>query len=149
VLYVFDTSALVKRYHAEPGTDTVLACFTDPHNLLLICNLAIAELIAALQKLSVRGQLPREAVEAARGQLMVDLLSGRLGVMDVERRHVFDAERLIVEYNLSANDAIILACLLDARAQQPVFVCADTRSGLLRAAEACGLSTLNPLSPAA
>jgi predicted nucleic acid-binding protein len=147
VLYFLDTSALVKRYHAEPGTETVLACFNDPHNLLLICNLSIAELIAALQKLLLRGQLSHDAVKAARGQLMLDLLSGRLGVVDVHRRHIFEAESLIVDYNLSANDAIILACLLEARPQQPVFVCADVRSGLLRAAEAHGLSTLNPLSP--
>jgi len=147
VLYFLDTSALVKRYHAEPGTETVLACFNDPHNFLLICNLSIAELIAALHRLARRGQITHNAQEAARGQLMLDLLSGRLGVVDVHRRHIFEAETLILEHDLSANDAIILACLLEARPQQPVFVCADVRSGLLRAAEACGLSTLNPLSP--
>ena len=147
MLYFFDTSALVKRYHAEPGTETVLECFRDPHHFLLICNLSIAELIAVLHRLFLRGQLTREAVYAARGQLMLDLLSGRLGVMDLQRHHIAEAEMLIVEHNLSANDAMILACLLDARAQQPVFVCADARSGFLRAAEACGLSTLNPLSP--
>ena len=147
MLYFFDTSALVKRYHAEPGTVTVLECFHDPHNLLLICNLSLAELIAVLHRLFRRGQLPREAMEAARGQLMLDLLGGRLGVMDMQRHHVFEAEALIVDHHLSANDALILACALEARSQQPVFVCADTRSGLLRAAEACGLSTLNPLSP--
>jgi predicted nucleic acid-binding protein len=148
VLYFFDTSALVKRYHEEPGTQTVVECFRDPHNLLLICNLSIAELIAALHKLERQGRLPHEAVEAARGQLMLDLLSAKLGVVDVQRHHVFEAETLILQHSLSANDAIILACLLEARAQQPVFVCADTRSGLLRAAEAHGLSTLNPLTPA-
>jgi len=148
VLYFLDTSALVKRYHAEVGTATVLECFKDPHHLLLVCNLSLAESIAVLHKLFRRGELTRDGMDAARGQLMLDLLSGRLGVIDVQRRHVFEAETLILDYSLSANDAIILACLLDARAQQPVFVCADTRSGLLRAAEACGLSTLNPLSPA-
>jgi hypothetical protein len=56
VLYFFDTSALVKRYHAEAGTPTVLDCFRDPHHLLLICNLSIAELIAALQRLFRRGE---------------------------------------------------------------------------------------------
>lgn len=147
MLYFLDTSALVKRYHAEPGTDTVLECFADPHNLLLICSLSLAELIAALYKLVRLGRLSRHAVEAARGQLMLDLLSGRIGVIDVQRRHVFEAEELIEGHALSANDAIILACAIEARAQQPVFVCADIRSGLLRAAEACGLSTLNPLSP--
>ena len=147
MLYFFDTSALVKRYHAEEGTPTVLECFHDPHNLSVICNLSITELIAAVQKLFVRGQLTKEAAEAVRGHLMLDLLSGKIDVVDMQRRHVFEAEALIVQHNLSANDATILACALDARDQQPVFVCADVRSGLLRAAEACGLSTLNPLSP--
>jgi predicted nucleic acid-binding protein len=147
VLYFFDTSALVKRYHAEDGTPTILECFRDPHNLILICNLSIAELIAAIQKLFLRGHLTQEAAEAVRGQVMLDLLGGRIDVLDTQRRHIFEAETLIVQHNLSANDAIILACALEMREQEPVFVCADVRSGLLRAAEACGLSTLNPLSP--
>ena len=67
--------------------------------------------------------------------------------MSTAARHVFEAETLILEHHLSANDAIIPACVLDARDQQPVFVCADVHSGLLRAAETSGLSTLNPLSP--
>ena len=55
--------------------------------------------------------------------------------------------RLFAEHALTSHDALILAAALDLRPFEIIFVCADARSGLLRAAEACGLSTLNPLSP--
>ena len=56
---------------------------------------------------------------------------------------------LYFQFHLTAPDAIILATALHMAPHTPVFVCADTNSGLLHAAEGCGLSTLNPLTPPA
>jgi predicted nucleic acid-binding protein len=72
-------------------------------------------------------------------------LTETLAVLARRRRR---AELSDDAFDLSGADAVILACALDLLPDSPIFVCADTRSGLLRAAEARGLSTLNPLSPA-
>ena len=149
MLHVLDTSALVKRYHLEAGSQVVIGLFNDPTHQFIISSLSLTETIAALARRHRRAEISAEDFETARFRLALDLSTERVGVIDVERRHIVTAHDLILQHVLSGTDAVILACALDLTADSPVFVCADTRSGLLRAAEACGLSTLNPLSPAA
>lgn len=147
MLYVFDTSALIKRYHQEPGTDVVLELFASHEAEWLTCTFCWVEAIAVLDRLCQRGTITRSGWELALSQLNKDVQMETIRVIDVTRRHVMACHPLIVRHHLTAADALILACSLDLVAEHPVFVCADIRSGLLRAAEACGLSTLNPLSP--
>jgi hypothetical protein len=45
--YIFDTSALVKHYHAEPGTP-VDALFAKPGAELFVSRLAVVEVTSAL-----------------------------------------------------------------------------------------------------
>jgi len=49
-LFLFDTSALVKRYHVEVGSDKVDEIFDDPDNVLIISELALVEVTSALLK---------------------------------------------------------------------------------------------------
>ena len=147
-MYFLDTSALVKRYHLEPGSPVVIDLFHASVNQLAICSLSLAETLAVLARRRHRAEISQEDFETARFRLALDLSTDRVGLIDVERRHIIAAHDLILQHVLSGTDAVILACALDLTADAPVFVCADTRSWLLRAAEACGLSTLNPLSPA-
>jgi predicted nucleic acid-binding protein len=107
----------------------------------------LVETIAVLTRRQRRGDISRTDCEAARFRLALDHSTGRVGIIDVEHRHIVSEHDLILRHPLSGTDAVILACALDLKDVSPIFVCADTRSGLLRAAEACGLSTLNPLSP--
>ena len=100
-----------------------------------------------LARRSRRAEISKEDFETARFRVALDFSTERVGVIDVERRHIIAANDLILQQPLSGTDAVILAAALDLREDSPIFVCADVRSGLLRAAEACGLSTLNPLSP--
>jgi len=46
--FLFDTSALVKRYHIEPGSDKVDEIFESPDNVLIISELALVEVASAL-----------------------------------------------------------------------------------------------------
>ena len=148
MLYFLDTSAVVKRYHVEPGSTVIIDLFDTADSQLVVCSLSLAETTGVLARRQRRGDVSVEDFEAARFRLALDLSTERVGIIDIERRHVVAAHDLILQHALSGTDAVILACALDLTADAPVFVCADTRSGLLRAAEACGLSTLNPLSPA-
>ena len=147
MLYFFDTSALIKRYHQEPGTDVVVEVFETRDAEWLTCTFCWVEAVAVLDRLCRRGTITRLGWELALSQLNKDIQMEMIRLMDVTRRHVMTCQPLVVQHHLTAADALILACALDLVAEHPLFVCADVRSGLLRATEACGLSTLNPLSP--
>ena len=147
MLYFLDTSALVKRYHLEAGSSVVIELLDAHDAQLVICSLSLAETVGVLARRRHRADISQEDFDAACFRLALDLSTERVGVIDVERRHLIAAHDLILQHVLSGTDAVILACALDVAQDAPLFVCADSRSGLLRAAEACGLSTLNPLSP--
>lgn len=147
MLYFLDTSALLKRYHLEEGSNIVINLFESEENELLISGLSLVEIISVLNKRRNRGAISNEDFEVTRFKLALDHNIRRVGIIGIQGTHLTHAIDLIIKYNLSANDAIILACALDLQEQSPIFVCADVRSGLLHAAEACRISTLNPLSP--
>jgi predicted nucleic acid-binding protein len=53
-LYFFDTSALVKRYHIEAGSEKVNELFDNPEGIFVITSIAVTEFVSALaRKLSV------------------------------------------------------------------------------------------------
>lgn len=47
-LFYVDTSALVKRYHLEQGSDQVDRLLADPDAGLVTANIAVTELTSAL-----------------------------------------------------------------------------------------------------
>ncbi|MDP3723214.1 MAG: type II toxin-antitoxin system VapC family toxin [Candidatus Omnitrophota bacterium] len=147
MLYFLDTSALVKRYRAETGTEIVDGLFQEAVNTLVISALSIAETARAVDTHVRRGEISVGDARLAIARLYTECHRGTLAVLEVQRRYIFRANELILQFHLTAADAIILATALTLAPETPLFVCADTRSGLLRVAEACGLSTLNPLSP--
>jgi len=145
VLYVLDSSALVKRYHREPGTDLVDQLFEDPANLFLISVLSLSEMTRVLERLQRQGVYSLGDIRMTQQRLYRDCQSGRIGLVEVTRAIALHANELILQFHLSAADAVMLATALHVQSHQPVFVTADTRSGLLQAAQACHLATVNPI----
>jgi len=142
-----DTSALIKRFVDERGTPVVQAILArgGPFGT---ANIAYAEVYAGLARRHRERDLsPAAYAEACRhfehdwqGCLRVDL-SG--SILDIARQ-------LIQRHPLKGFDAIHLASAhrLHTELGEPItFVAADDR--LLRAAEAEGLTIINPESPAA
>ena len=148
MLYFFDTSAFLKRYHSEIGSEIVEEIFADADNLITISALTLAEIFAALEKHVRKGLLSASQVAEVLDGIHGDWMLGRFSVMDITSHHLLHCQDLIFHFHLTSSDGLILAQALELNIPlaAPVFVCSDTRSGLLRAAEAKGLSTLNPLS---
>lgn len=48
--YYVDTSALVKRYHVEAGSEHVDRLFADPDAILVTANFTLTELTSALDR---------------------------------------------------------------------------------------------------
>lgn len=147
MLYFLDTSALVKRYRRETGTEVLEQLFTNAASLLVISAFSLLEFTRTMDRHRQTGELSEGDVRLATEQLASDCHTQRVGVVDVSRGQLVRAKDLILAFHLSAPDALILATALTLAEESPIFVCADTRSGLLRAAEVHRLSTLNPLSP--
>jgi predicted nucleic acid-binding protein len=142
--FLFDTSALVKRYHVEVGSDKVDEIFDDPDNVLIISELALVEVTSALQRKLNQGEITASAMENALAQFARDILS-ELIVVELTSELVRRARRLVSEYDLRTLDALQLASALEFQVLKPTLVCADAK--LRDAARAAGMTVLDPEAP--
>lgn len=137
MIYV-DTSALLKRYIAEPASD-------DFDELLRACGsmdisrLTITEARCALARRRRAGQIDVDVETAAIRELRTDILDGVLRVTPVTDAHMVDAYALIEripDVPLRALDAIHLAIARDAAAD--TFATSDRQQA--EAARALGFT---------
>ena len=145
-LFYLDTSALVKLYIREPGTETLLRLTNPLHqHRFTILNIAEVEFRSAIRRRERTGDLdPPEVTDLIRR--FEHHLENRLLRQPLNEAVLDTAKALIDSYPLRAYDALQLAgCVvlrMAARTDQPVFVCADR--SLLEAASHLQLATLDP-----
>ena len=148
-LFYLETSALVKLYVYEPGTERLLALTAaDAGHRFAILSLAQIEFCAAVRRRQRAGEIPDSIADGmiesfrrhAEGKFLIQSLSD--SVLDV-------ALALVDGYALKGYDAVQLAGYLVLRstsgAEEPTFVCAD--KALLTAAQNEGCRVLDPCSP--
>lgn len=143
--YYLETSALVKLYVRETGTERLLRLVdsSEPHQFALL-SVAQAELRSAVRRRERAGDLNGQTVAELlqRFDLHLGTIFVRQGVTDA----ILDVACAAIDrYPLRAYDALQLAgCLVlkSGTPSMPVFVCADQQ--LLQAAEAEGLVWLDP-----
>lgn len=148
-IYYLDTSAFIKRYVAEVGSDWVQS-LVDPDvgNLLLTSRLTIVEARSALARRR------REAsISASDHTFTVQMLANhgltQYHFVELERTIVDMASELLDRHPLRAYDAVQLASALTINAALAaaalsglIFLAADDR--LLNAARTEGLDCDNP-----
>ena len=148
--YFLDTSALVKRYVPEIGSDWILS-ITDPatDNDLAISQITWVEVHSAFAR-----RLRDRSVSAQRFDLIVQKVredfENEYRVIDVDQTLIETATELVIQHPLRAYDSVQLASALRFQSttllSQPetrvIFVSADNR--LLDIAESEGLATDNP-----
>jgi predicted nucleic acid-binding protein len=143
----FDTSALVKRYHREVGTDVVEAAFSDRSITRIISDIGVIECYSAFARKVRTGDITEEDFRVTIKELAEDIQSGTIRLAffgDSDKR---EAAVLIEKYGLSRNlrtlDAMQLAVMKRWGLQviRDVY-CADGPFVSLIAAE--GFSVINP-----
>jgi predicted nucleic acid-binding protein len=139
--YYFDTSALVKRYHLEQGSERMDQLFADPTATLLTANITLAELTSALDRKRQDGVLTQETLNYVLAAVSCDLHED-FWLIELDRAHVLLSQELILRHHLRTLDALHLAVLLSLHDITPVLVCADQR--LLNAAQREQVAVLNP-----
>lgn len=150
--HVFDTSALLKLYHPEPGTAAVEALLAEAGGRRIISRLTRVELHSALAKLVRIGRLRPGAYHLIVRRFRSDLRAKRFDVIRPLVRHHDAAEELIdrhgLTHNLRTQDAIRLAVALgeNTTAATPVtLVTSDVALGVVATLE--GLTVINPDLP--
>ena len=144
--YYFDTSALIKLYIEEQGTEEVLRLVGGPipHDLAIV-GLTVLECRSAIRRRERSGDISNLVADQAINRIEDDALS-RYFVEPLTETVFSEAKRLMDTRPLKTLDALQLAGCLRIRSSLPApltFVCADSR--LCDAAILEGVATLNPL----
>lgn len=156
-LWVWDASALVKRYAVEMGSNVVAALFAAvPLMQMATTPWGYAETYSILLRKLNSGILDTATFTAATSALQNEIVANAdFTLLSVDDATIFASIWIIRQHNLNATDAALLTLLRDYLAAYPdqqattVLVAADRR--LLRAADSEGIRTINPelVDPAA
>jgi predicted nucleic acid-binding protein len=147
--YFFDTSALVKLYHSEPGAKYVEEIFHRQENTILIASLTVVETESALSKKVRTEAISIEQRRQAAGRFYLDLAT-RIKVVAMHDIHFSLAGKLIRHYGfhqaLLALDALQLAVASELRRMGLVDWVVSADATLLSVAKAEDLPIINPLT---
>ena len=135
-----DTSALVKLYIVEPGSDALKSRLLEAE-AVAVCRIAWAEAHAALSRRA--REVPEDAaiIDAAKAALATDW--PRFVVLDIDQSLVEKAAEYADTFALRGYDSIQLAAAFETGriSQTPIFfACFDAR--LNKAAKVMGMSCL-------
>lgn len=149
-VYFFDTSALVKRYHKELGTDVVDAVFRDKDATRMISDIGVVEFYSAFAKKVRTREITEEDFQETVNALAQDIQSGPIQLAFFAESEKKEAALLIMKYSLSRNlrtlDAMQLAVMkkIGARVITHVYCADQPFAGLV---EEEGFSVINPEQP--
>lgn len=147
--YYTDSSALVKRYVNEIGSAWIQSlCDPSSEHVIALAYIGLVEIAAALAMKVRQGAL----APIIRDNLLRDVrrdAQNQYWLIDVDYRIIQHAMELTRQHKLRGYDAVHLSTaiflhetLTKAQLPAPVLICAD--NDLLIAAEAAGLSTVDP-----
>jgi len=147
MILFFDTSALVKFFHREAGTDVVVSLITDGENRVWLSELARLEFSCAVHRRYRMKEIEEDQLEKALNGFSSEC--ARFNTRKIGSAVLDEAEALVnrlgKSVGLRALDAIHLATfsLLNQFDEMP-FVATD--EALLNAARSIGAKVINPLS---
>lgn len=141
--YFFDTSALVKRYHEEPGTARVDESVEDEANDVIVSTLLVIETASAFRRKRNRGDVSEREMNQLLGAFFNEALDASV-IVPVEESMLAFSFDLVLEDDLRTLDSLQLSAgrSLDRELDGVTFVTAD--ESLAAVAERHGLATVVP-----
>jgi uncharacterized protein len=146
--YYFDTSALVKNYHAETGSADVHRLLREAGSEFFISRLATVEMLSGFATKVRTGVFSSSHFDGLRRRFLADVRRRMVRPIRVLNVHYQVAGELIGKHAMSRPlrtlDAIQLAVALHFHRSFPIdhFVCADQR--LCDVATLEGIHVINP-----
>jgi uncharacterized protein len=141
----FDTSALIKFFHEEEGTDIVTDLILDQNNEVWFSELGRLEFISAVFRRFRNKELDEGQLNTAVGSFENQIAGFNvepLGHAVLEQAELF-IKKHGRTYGLKALDALHLGAFSLISEKDWSFVVADDNLG--KVAEAIGFTTINPL----
>lgn len=145
MIYYLDTSALVKIYHWEEGSECVRTLYDSTTDQRVISNLSIPETFSAFNRKRIEGVLSEPEFRVIAGRFFADITEKRYLVTSLSDHHIRLSLGIIERPGLKTLDALHLSSVLALHPLEATFVCADT--SLLLAASQEGVTCLNPRDP--
>ena len=146
----FDTSALCRHYHREPGSDKVESVLAEAGSTHDVSWLTLLETQSAFALKVRTGEITESDLKPLRAQLRADISARRLLVIRVLRRHYDRAEKLLAKYGptlrLRSLDALHLAMALDLRDRGMAQTLVSADATMVKVGILEGLAIINPLS---
>ena len=143
--YFFDSSALIKRYHAEIGTDKIDEIIEQQNNEIIISSLALSEVTSAFNRKKHEGKINPDLFTDILIEFYREVLD-KFTMISLDDSLLSQSMELILNRNLRTLDSLQLSAALSIFQilveTKFVFVCADKK--LIEAAKQEGLETLNP-----
>jgi predicted nucleic acid-binding protein len=145
--FYLDTSAVVKGYVLEPGSTWVRSLLTGRSNVLLISQLTLVEVSAAIGILVRTGRFSKSRGRKAYNEFRADVTDHVYRIVQAYEPIIEEAAKLAQIHPLKAYDAVQLATALYLELLLPSddklsFVSGD--GAALKTAAAEGLATENP-----
>jgi predicted nucleic acid-binding protein len=136
MIYFLDTSALVKRYVSEAGSDQVRRLLRR-NVKIAVARITEAEAYAAIARAVRMNVLTEDDRDRAFEQIAGDVAAAR--VVEIRRNVVSEVRDLVLRWPLRGYDAIQLSCALRLQTEKlaVAFWCAD--DGLAAAARGEGM----------
>jgi predicted nucleic acid-binding protein len=139
--YFFDTSALVKRYHVEEGSEKIDEIFNDPEGIFAIASITIAEFTSVFARKLNEGVISENDLRICLSEFSKDMISS-FGIVDLGRNHINKSVPLIIKHNLRTLDSLQLAAFLDLSHLNPIMITYD--DALLNATLKEGFQAIRP-----
>ena len=147
VTFYLDTSAIVKRYHKETGSEVLERIFEPGEYELATSYWSVLEFTVAFSARTRRKELSKDAFNIVISRFLRDVLD-RFAITGVSDELIASATPLAIKHSLPSADCLQLASAISLeRALGPareklVLICSDR--DLLRAAEKEGIQSINP-----
>lgn len=138
--YYFDTSALLKRYIKEPGSEVIDDTIDKAHEILVSAFTHI-EAISALRRLLSEGKICKDDYNNIKSELNKDFKD--FTILPILQETLNKAYQIVDAEDLRTLDAIQLATVIIASENIDILVAADQR--LLSAANNNNIVTIDPL----
>lgn len=149
-IYYLDTSALMKRYWTEIGSDVVAELFEglDDSDALITSQLTVLEMNSALARLLESRQMAHREYQGILERLTQDIDYYGFTVMSVPDELFSEAIGVVREYSLRALDALHFASAIASNGlssgQELYMVSADRK--IVEACNRYGMLILDPIA---
>ena len=145
-IYYFDSSALVKRYHSEKGTEIVDKIIYElgKGDEAVISYFAILEIVSALRRKLKNKEITKKVFDMAIATFLSEVTE-YFSVRPIDEQILSIATNLVIEHGLKAADSLHLATakeIANFTSKSVVFIASDKE--LLDTATLEKIETLDP-----